>query len=453
MKKFYLIPAFLFVIATIGFAETWTSYTMENCQLPSNRILTVCIEPTGIKWFGTDAGLARFDGTDWLVFTKTSETQTLADNVINDITFEITNNGPEIWIGTENGLSILAVDAYTFATPYRNDNRPILSNHVRAVEVDSNHVKWIATDNGVSIFDGHSWADLTKENSMLVNNDIVCIGIDNDGDSLWRYIGTSHSGISRVSYYGNELAAALADTNQNPLDAITSASPYTADWTYMWNDSITAIQVIHPQKHWVGTTYGVFEHDSTETKELWTYYLSVQGLADNSVTSLAEGSDGSIWVGTKGGASNILNMQISSFTEADGLVNNAVNDVAVDTDGSIWFATEAGVSHYSNINAIGTPRTLPAKSRLVSNYPNPFNASTVILYYLGSRNRVQLSIYDLSGKKITQLIDEMQSPDYYRIFWDGKDQFGRTVPAGIYFARLNIIDSQISDCVKMLLIK
>jgi ligand-binding sensor domain-containing protein len=426
---------------------------MENSLLPSNRILSVCIEPTGVKWFGTDAGLARFDGAEWSIFTKTTDTQTLADNIIHDIAFEISSSGPEIWIGTENGLSILAVDDFTFATPYRSDNRPLLSNQIRAVEVDSNHIKWIATDSGVSIFDGSRWASLTKENDMLITNDITCIGIDNDGDSLWRYIGTADTGVTRINYFSDELEAALADTNQNPLDAITSASPYTAEWTRMRTDSITAIEVIHPQQHWIGTTHGLYQHDSTATKERWLTYRLEQGLVDTSITSLATGSDGSIWVGTLSGVSKITNSIIKNYTVSDGLINGDVNDLAVDTDGSLWIATEGGLSHLQHFSIINTPRKIPRQYQLIANYPNPFNSATVIFYYLTSVCRIRLTIYDLTGREIRQLQHEIQPPDYYRITWDGKDQMGRPVPAGIYFTQLNIDNSQHTETLKMLLIK
>jgi hypothetical protein len=428
----------LLIIPAVIFADTWETYNMSNSTLPSNEILAVCIEPSGVKWFGTGAGLVRYDGSEWRTFVKTEDQQTLADNYVTDITFERTGYGPEVWVGTRNGLTILDVDGFSFATPYRTDNKPLLSNRIHAVAVDSNHVKWFATDKGVSIFNGTDWWELTEQNEKLKQNEVLCIGIDNECDSLWRYFGTSETGVSRLYY--------------RDLDAMTTASPYDRSWTIMMSDSITAFLVVHTQKHWVGTGFGLYEHDSTETKRNWNVYTTYEGLIHNTVLSLAQGADGSLWICTRGGASHFNEGQFDNYTVSDGLAADQVNDCAIDSDGSVWFATQNGITHFMDETSVQAKSRQPENNRLLINYPNPFNPATTVAYKLTRGSWVKLAVFDLNGREVKQLALGIQAEGIHQAVWDGTDQAWQAVPAGVYLAKLNV-GAKLSASIKMLLIR
>ncbi|MBN2104843.1 T9SS type A sorting domain-containing protein [bacterium] len=436
-KPVFKILCFGFMIAHLSlFTQDWQSYHTGNSALPSNTVRAVCVEPDGVKWFGTDAGLVRYDGSEWRVFVKTEDRQTLADDHITDIAFEVSGYGPEIWVGTQNGLTILDVDGFTFATPYRSDNRPLLGNRINAVAVDSNHVKWFATNNGVSIFNGSNWWALTEENDKLIHNEVLCIGVDNECDSLWRYFGTSEKGVSRIYY--------------QDLDAVTTASPYNTNWTIMMSDSVFAFHVTYTQKHWIGTSFGVCEHDSTETKRNWNIYTTYEGLVQDNVLSIAEAQDGSMWFGTRGGVSHYYHGKIINYTIDDGLAGNVVYDIAIDKDGSLWFATNGGVTRLSNIKSIGE---MPHESGLVMNYPNPFNPSTTVQYEVTRSGFVRLVIYDLTGREVDRLVNAIQGPGTYRVVWNGTDRLGRSVPAGVYIAGLTIKGLGMVNSIKMIIMK
>jgi len=77
------------------------------------------------------------------------------------------------------------------------------------------------------------------------------------------------------------------------------------------------------------------------------------------------------------------------------------------------------------------------------NFPNPFNASTMIRYELPSMvssasTPVQLTIYNLLGHKIRTLIDQQQEPGYHSILWDGRNSRGLSVASGVYFYRISV---------------
>lgn len=72
----------------------------------------------------------------------------------------------------------------------------------------------------------------------------------------------------------------------------------------------------------------------------------------------------------------------------------------------------------------------------LTNYPNPFNPQTRISYILPSPGKVNLSIYNIKGQKLIGLCDTQQTKGHHSIIWDGKDQRGKNVASGLYFARL-----------------
>jgi hypothetical protein len=80
----------------------------------------------------------------------------------------------------------------------------------------------------------------------------------------------------------------------------------------------------------------------------------------------------------------------------------------------------------------GQPTSLPVEFALGQNYPNPFNPSTTISYSLPQKSEVVLTIYNLLGQEIKTLVNEIQTPGNKLITWDGRDNQGDMVGAGVY---------------------
>ena len=74
------------------------------------------------------------------------------------------------------------------------------------------------------------------------------------------------------------------------------------------------------------------------------------------------------------------------------------------------------------------------------NYPNPFTDETYISYYIdsgGLLDNFSVKIYTVSGrmiKKIDTSDQRFREPDYYEVYWDGRDDDGKIVANGVYFA-------------------
>jgi hypothetical protein len=95
--------------------------------------------------------------------------------------------------------------------------------------------------------------------------------------------------------------------------------------------------------------------------------------------------------------------------------------------------------------------SIPYRFGLSQNYPNPFNAGTNIEFSLGSPGEVDLSVYDLLGRKIANLQSGLLSAGNHSLIWDGTNSDGAVVASGIYFYRLESPEG--SKTMRMLLLK
>jgi hypothetical protein len=89
--------------------------------------------------------------------------------------------------------------------------------------------------------------------------------------------------------------------------------------------------------------------------------------------------------------------------------------------------------------------------QLQQNYPNPFNPTTRIDFYISTDDKASLSIYNIRGQKVKELVSGPVSAGKHSVIWDGTDSNNRNVGSGVYFYRLQTNHG--TSTHKMLLIK
>jgi hypothetical protein len=94
--------------------------------------------------------------------------------------------------------------------------------------------------------------------------------------------------------------------------------------------------------------------------------------------------------------------------------------------------------------------TVPKKFELSQNYPNPFNPVSKIDYNLPSDSKVKILIYDITGKEMKTLVNEVQTAGYYTVIFNGVN-----LASGLYFYRIfaNANGKDFIMVKKMMLIK
>jgi hypothetical protein len=109
-----------------------------------------------------------------------------------------------------------------------------------------------------------------------------------------------------------------------------------------------------------------------------------------------------------------------------------------------WFGCALGVGIEETDS--GELRNPITEFHLYQSKPNPFHQSTTISYQIPSTSHISLSVYDLSGKLVETLVDQVRKPGVYSVKWEGKNQ-----SSGVYFYRLT--GSGFSSTKKLILLK
>lgn len=112
-------------------------------------------------------------------------------------------------------------------------------------------------------------------------------------------------------------------------------------------------------------------------------------------------------------------------------------DISILPQGNTLHAWAVGFSgtvlkHLSPLTSVGEPRLdTPSSIALLQNYPNPFNPSTSISYRLSATSFVSLSVFDILGRELATLVNEVKAPGEHEVVWNANG-----VPSGVYFYRL-----------------
>ncbi len=107
----------------------------------------------------------------------------------------------------------------------------------------------------------------------------------------------------------------------------------------------------------------------------------------------------------------------------------------------------------SSLSPATTTETLvsESKTRLLGNYPNPFNPETRINFEIENEEDVRLEIFNIKGQKVKTLLSNKLEKGIHQIIWQGKDDLGHQVSSGIYFYRLKAGKNLLTK--KMMLLK
>jgi hypothetical protein len=96
-----------------------------------------------------------------------------------------------------------------------------------------------------------------------------------------------------------------------------------------------------------------------------------------------------------------------------------------------------------------TPSTSPVRSlasvmALQQNFPNPFNPSTEVSFTLENDSHAVLDIFDIRGKQVLRLADELFTAGMHHLTWNGTDEHGSPVSSGLYFYRLETLQGTLT---------
>jgi sugar lactone lactonase YvrE len=268
----------------------------------------------------------------------------LADDTITSVDFSADGSA---WIATPDGLSLF--DGQSWTTFNADNGLP--GDWIVDVAISDSGDVWASVSDssyqGLARFDGAAWVTfdpLTKPGPIAVApNGAVWVGVCdvNDG-GVYRFDGQEYTYYDE-GFVGDVCVQDLFSTEDGSFWVAKKSTIAQFDgnnWSvYTGEDGLVGeprtIFVDQNGLVWVGTDAGVSRFDG----QTWTTYTQEDGLAGQEVNAITEGSDGSLWFGTSNGVSRLKDGTWQSFTEDDGLPGNRVSSIAIAPDGRIWVGT------------------------------------------------------------------------------------------------------------------
>ncbi len=310
--------------------------------LPSNFTSSVIQDDQGFMWFATKNGLAKYDGTEFIVYKYDPDNINSLSN--NYTWFLLKDRIGNLWIATSGGgLNKFDPKTETFTRYQHNSNDPnsLISDNIQSIYEDNNGTIWVLVyNNGFSKFDQSKNSftnyrhDPNNPNS-LSNNTTYSISQGND-DILW--ISTYGGGLNKFDIKTETFTHYRHDeTNPNSLA----------------NDSLRTILVDKSGILWLATESGLDKYDPNTEKFIHYQHDKYNGLSHNLVTSIYEDSKGKLWIGTLGGGLNQFDRSNDKFTHYQeesnnphSLSNNTIFGIHEDITGILWITTDNGINKY-----------------------------------------------------------------------------------------------------------
>jgi ligand-binding sensor domain-containing protein len=330
-------------------AQVLTTYTTAD-GLISNVANCVSVDSEDNVWFGTQAGISKFDGTTWTNIDQSTDPD-LVDNVIKAI-FIDSEGG--IWAGTDFGISHFDGTSWTTYT----DDDGLLDNRVFYINQDNEGAIWIGNNDGVSKFDGSTWTSWDTSDGLPFGGVNYIIFDENNV----KYFGTGLGGV--YIFDDNEFVTITEDEG-------------------LLNDKIRGIALAENGDRWVGTSDGISVFDSNN--EFVTNHEFVFTLPPpdklNPIEDIKIDSRGRVWAGiyvdylvTEGGVSTFDGIDTwTQYEQMDGLAGPVVRQLALTSNDDVWVATSTGVTKISEIPASTFDAEIADNIQI---FPNP--ASTQI---------------------------------------------------------------------------
>ncbi|MGB0563180.1 MAG: two-component regulator propeller domain-containing protein [Spirulinaceae cyanobacterium] len=385
-----------------GDAGKFTKFThlTTNDGLAGDRISGITQDKDGFMWFATSAGLNRYDGDRFTLFTQNpNDPHSLSSNNLQEI---YTDRAGTVWISTQNrGLHQFDPTTERFIRYQHNPDDPqsLSSNQVRAIYEDRQGNFWVGTlAGGLNKLDRQTgqftrYRPDPNDSQRPRSNDVLAIHEDRSG-LLW--IGT-FGGLSRFD-------------------------PETEQFTPFSNHPVTAIHEDQQGNLWFGTIQrgteqGTLHKLDPARQGVESYSYESDPGSRTRISAIVEDQTGALWLATWGNGLLRFEPQTRTFhryahnpSDIYSLPNDQVLDIYLDRTGLLWIATSNGVSLlHRNTKPFKHYRVIPGDPQSLSQN----NVDTIYedhngVIWLGSKGT--LTQFDRATGEFTHYRHEPQAP-------------------------------------------
>ncbi len=372
-----------------------------------------------------------FTASDWVVgangtLLKTPDHGVTWDTLYTGISIDLKGrSGPasyQDWIAGSSGTVLISVDlGVTWIS--RQPNTTVNFNTIFS---RGSGTAYVAGNNGAVFYSsdmGVTWA-----NRPAPTNEQLNCGIGpTSGTTLHALVG----GNNGIIFKSTDAGVSWTSTNSGTNNNINNFGFGPGSIVFAVGDSGTILKSVDAGDSWSSV--------STPTAE---NLFSIDPSGQNANWLTACGDNGTLLKSTDGGTNWIL--QYSPTTEHLYSILTVTNNthLAVGANGIILKTTDGGGGQVS----IDDNHFSAIQFSLAQNYPNPFNPVTVINYRLASKSEIQLIIYDIIGREIKTLVNQVQNSGEHSINFDASG-----FASGIYIYKLKT--NSFEQSRKMLLLR
>ena len=252
----------------------WHFYAQSFVDIISDSITAVEQDSNEFLFIGTRQGLSVLEGINWFNFTTAN-----SDIPSNHVT-AIALSDTAYWIVTKNGLAAFnyATNTWTVFTSANTSNN-LGSNHINDIYIDANGTLYIATEQGLTKYNGTTWTKYTQASTSLGlgSDQINAITEDASGNLL---IATDYgfSTVSKSTMSGWALYYSFNSPTMGP-----NMTNIFRDVYFCVDRNLTALCGNDGLMIWNGTTFSRF-------------YSANTGLTSTNLKNLARTPDGGVWM-------------------------------------------------------------------------------------------------------------------------------------------------------------
>nr|WP_193988643.1 ligand-binding sensor domain-containing diguanylate cyclase [Lelliottia steviae] len=319
------------------FTETWST----RSGLPHNSINSVSQTKDGYIWVATWEGLARFNGREFKLFTRT-ELPGLPDSGLRSLI--ATENGDLYIVGARGGIAKRSQGHWQAL--------PASSTMVNHALITKSGELWLALE-GQGIL--YRSSEQAPEQQLLDKLSVYRLLQDNDGviwaatsDGLYKIINKKVSKVSSNSGLPDTSVFTLLLTQSGDLVVGTESGAWKKQHDVfvsindiLNNESISSLLEDAKGDLWFGTiNKGVFRLSERGLENL----DADDGLPNNRILSLWQDREKSIWVGTNAGLFRLREAPFTNWSQSRGLASDYVRTVLSHSDGSVWVGSSNGLN-------------------------------------------------------------------------------------------------------------
>lgn len=329
--------------------QTWT----RQNGLPVNGVRSIAQSADGYLWLGTSLGLVRFDGTEFSLLDpvgvpgfRTSIVTTIAPS-----------RSGGLWVGFENG-SFGRFDGAKFKMWDLQRPRSAPALNMRNLSTSADGTVFLSAQREAA----RITPDGEYEPFMIFSDDFKFNLLFHFGDSQGRqWLGTAGNGLfywrdgklAKFAEFDGRHAVGVVEDLEHNLWIATPTEIYCFDPELRPRSEFTvgSTRTLLVDRHgvlWVGTDgHGLFRYQNGVLRNV----RKLDGLASDYVISVYEDQEGSLWVGTRDGLSQLSDLKFPAQSVASDPATDYAAAVSPSPRGGVWVAGRSGLSYFGKTAA------------------------------------------------------------------------------------------------------